>query len=102
MDLEDGLRKFMLENDIIVYRNDKYSDELAEKLYKFLSTSVVPNGILGKKANVAITIPKESVGVYIELLANDMYKKKREFLINKYSNIELLSVIDGLRIFELR
>lgn len=42
MDLEDGLRKFMLENDIIVYRNDKYSDELAEKLYKFLSTSVVP------------------------------------------------------------
>ena len=98
MDLEDGLRKFMFENDIIVYRNDKYSDELAEKL-KYICCV---QWYLREKANVAITIPKESVGAYIELLANDMYKKQREFLINKDSNIELLSVIDGLRIFELR
>ena len=68
---------------------------------KFTSTSVVPKATLGKKANVAIIIPKGSNGAYIEVLANDMYKKQREFLINSGSNLELIEMTDGLRIFRL-
>lgn len=100
--IESGLMKFRLENDIIVYRNDMFPGNLKRKLAKFLSTSVVPKATLGKKANVAIIIPKNSNGGYIELLANDAYKKQREYLINTQTEFGLIRKIDELYIYVLR
>lgn len=100
--IEVGISKFKLKDDIIVYRNDFYPDQLAKKNEKFLSTSVVPDATLRKQANVAIIVPKGSNGAYIELLAMDKYKKQREFVINRKSDLNLLSVQKGMYIYELR
>ena len=100
--IEVGISKFKLKDDIIVYRNDFYPDQLAKKNEKFLSTSVVPDATLRKQANVAIIVPKDSNGAYIELLAMDKYKKQREFVINRKSDLNLLSVQKGMYIYELR
>lgn len=99
--IENGLMKFRLQNDIIVYRNDRYSEKINGKIEKFISTSIVPNGVLGKKANIAIIVPKESNGSYIELLADDLYKRQREFLINKSSTLKLIKYLNGLYIFKV-
>lgn len=93
--------KFRLQNDIIVYRNDRYSEKINGKIEKFISTSIVPNGVLGKKANIAIIVPKKSNGSYIELLADDLYKRQREFLINKSSTLKLIKYLNGLYIFKV-
>lgn len=100
--IEVGISKFKLKDDIMVYRNDFYPDQLAKKNEKFLSTSVVPDATLRKQANVAIIVPKGSNGAYIELLAMDKYKKQREFVINRKSDLNLLSVQKGMYIYELR
>lgn len=100
--INEGISKFKLNDDIIVYRNDFYPDQLAKKNEKFLSTSVVPDATLRRQANVAIIVPKGSNGAYIELLAMDKYKKQREFVINRKSDLNLLSVQKGMYIYELR
>ena len=100
--INEGISKFKLQDDIIVYRNDFYPDQLAKKNEKFLSASVVPDATLRKQANVAIIVPKGSNGAYIELLAMDKYKKQREFVINRKSDLNLLSVQKGMYIYELR
>lgn len=100
--IKSGIKKFKLENDIIVFRNDLYAESLKDKNKKFLSTSVVPGATLGKKANVAIIIPKGANGGYIELLADEMYKKQREYLLNVKSDLELLKIIGNLYLFKLR
>lgn len=100
--IEVGISKFKLKDDTMVYRNDFYPDQLAKKNEKFLSTSVVPDATLRKQANVAIIVPKGSNGAYIELLAMDKYKKQREFVINRKSDLNLLSVQKGMYIYELR
>lgn len=100
--IKSGIKKFKLENDIIVFRNDLYAESLKDKNKKFLSTSVVPGATLGKKANVAIIIPKGANGGYVELLADEMYKKQREYLLNVKSDLELLKIIGNLYLFKLR
>lgn len=100
--INEGISKFKLQDDITVYRNDFYPDQLAKKNEKFLSASVVPDATLRKQANVAIIVPKGSNGAYIELLAMDKYKKQREFVINRKSDLNLLSVQKGMYIYELR
>ena len=68
-------------------------------LGKFISTSVVASATLGKKANVAIIVPKGSNGGYVEMVADEGFKKQREYIINTNANLELLSKIDDLYIY---
>lgn len=100
--IESGLMNFKLDNDIIVYRNDKFPEHLKGNSGKFISTSVVASATLGKKANVAIIVPKESNGGYVEMVADEGFKKQREYIINTNANLELLSKIDDLYIYVQR
>ncbi|OJG31482.1 hypothetical protein RT42_GL000697 [Enterococcus cecorum DSM 20682 = ATCC 43198] len=100
--IESGLMKFKLDNDIIVYRNDKSPEYLEGESKKFISTSVVANATLGKKANVAIIVPKGSNGGYVEMVAHKDFKKQREYMINTKAKLELLKKTDDLYIYVLR
>lgn len=100
--IESGIKKFELENDIIVFRNDPYAENLKGRNKKFLSTSVIPNATLGSKANVAVIVPKGSSGAYVELLAETRYKKQREFIINSNSEFKFLTKIADIYVYELR
>lgn len=100
--IESGLMKFKLDNDIIVYRNDKSPEYLEGESKKFISTSVVANATLGKKANVAIIVPKGANGGYVEMVAHKDFKKQREYMINTKAELELLKKIDDLYIYVLR
>ncbi|WP_317294653.1 ADP-ribosyltransferase [Ligilactobacillus saerimneri] len=100
--IDSGIEKFELKNDIIVFRNDSYAAHLSGENKKFISTSVVPSATLGSKANVAIIVPKGSNGAYVELLAESRYKKQREFIINRYSDFKLVTKMNEMYIYELR
>lgn len=98
-----ALMKFKLNDDIIAYRNEMFPDRLQNGVFqKLTSTSVVPNAVLGRKANVAIIIPKGSNGGYIESLSDERYKKQREFLINSGARFELVRQVGDLYIYRLR
>lgn len=86
--IEQGVLKNKLKHDIIVYRKEDFTDSLNGKVQKFLSTSVTKRGVLGNEANVAIIVPKNSQGSYIELLSQ--YKNQREYLINKGNVFSLI------------
>lgn len=100
--INKGLSKFKLKDDIIVYRNDKLPPKLNKRLNKFLSTSAVPKAVIGKAPNVAIIVPRGSNGGYVELIADEAYRKQREFLINSGADLELVKKEAGLYIYKLR
>lgn len=78
--INQGLLKNELKHDIIVYRKEKFIDTLDGKVDKFLSTSVSKKGVIGGNPNVAIIVPKDSIGAYIENMSK--LKRQREFLLN--------------------
>ena len=90
--IKAAISKLRLTDDIIVYRNDKLPQELNQRLNKFLSTSAIPKAAIGEVPNVAIIVPKGSNGGYVELIADEAYRKQREFVINRKSDLNLLSV----------
>lgn len=100
--INKGLSKFKLKADIIVYRNDKLPQKLNKRLNKFLNTSAMPKAVIGKVPNVAIIVPRGSNGGYVELIADEAYRKQREFLINSGANLELVKKAAGLYIYKLR
>ena len=89
--IEQGLLKNTLKHDIIVYRNDIDPSNLEGNVKKFLSTSVTTKGTTGTGPNVAIIIPRGTNGAYIEGLADDKFKKQREFLFNMDTNLKKIA-----------
>ena len=85
-----------------MYRNDSYPRDLVGVSYKFTSTSISPGAVIGKVSNVAIIVPRGSNGGYVELIADEAYRKQREFLINSGANLELVKKEAGLYIYKLR
>lgn len=83
MNIDKGILKNELSNDIIVYRNDIDPSNMEGTVKKFLSTSVTKKGVLRGKPNVAIIVPKGTSGAYVETIAHEDYKLQREFLFNK-------------------
>lgn len=100
--IKAAISKFKLKDDIIVYRNDKLPPKLNKRLNKFLSTSAVTKAVIGKAPNVAIIVPRGSNGGYVELIADEAYRKQREFLINSGDDLELVKKETGLYIYKLR
>ncbi|MFY4504950.1 ADP-ribosyltransferase [Ligilactobacillus ruminis] len=100
--IKAAISKLRLKDDIIIYRNDKLPQELNQRLNKFLSTSAMPKAAIGKVPNVAIIVPRVSNGGYVELIADEAYRKRREFLINSGANLELVKKEAGLYIYKLR
>lgn len=64
-----------LKHDIIVYRNDSHIEDLNKPIDKLLSTSVTTRGVLTGKPNVAIIVPKGTLGAYVEVLSWGKFKK---------------------------
>ena len=79
-----------LKHDIIVYRTDSHIEDLNKLIDKLLSTSVTTRGVLTGKPNVAIIVPKGTLGAYIELLSQGKFKSQREFLFNTGLELENL------------
>ena len=100
--INEGISKFKLKDDIIVYRNDSYPRDLVGVSYKFTSTSVAPGAVIGKAPNVAIIVPRGSNGGYVELIADEAYRKQREFVINGGADLELVKKVADLYIYKLR
>ena len=96
--IADGLLKNTLKHDIIVYRNDINPGNLEGTVEKFLSTSVTMKGTTGTRPNVAIIIPRGTNGAYIEGLADDKFKKQREFLLNQDTALKKLCTNDKMSI----
>ena len=67
-----------------------------------MGTSVAPGAVIGKVPNVAIIVPSGSNGGYVELIADEAYRKQREFVINRKFDLNLLSVQKDMYIYELR
>ncbi|MGP1411465.1 MAG: ADP-ribosyltransferase [Peptoanaerobacter stomatis] len=93
--IKNALLKNNLDSDIIVYRNDISPESLNKTMNKFLSTSVSQRGVIGGKPNVAIIVPKNSNGAYIERLSFDNFKKQREFLLNSETQLEFIDNLSG-------
>ena len=51
---------------------------------------------------VAIIVPRGSNGGYVGLIADEVYRKQREFLINSGADLELVKKEADLYIYELR
>lgn len=100
--IKAAISKFRLKDDIIVYKNDFYPRDLVGVSYKFTSTSVAPGAVIGKVPNVAIIVPKGSNGGYVELIADEAYRKQREFVINSGADLELVEKEADLYIYKLR
>lgn len=99
--IEHALLKNKLEHDIIVYRKENFTDSLNGKVQKFLSTSVTKRGVLKKSPNVAIIVPKGSNGAYVEQLADSIFKKQREFLLNKNNSYKMIYNDNNLMVYIL-
>lgn len=97
--IENALLKNRLKHDIIVYRTESFPESLNEKVKKFLSTSVTKRGVLKKSPNVAIIVPKGSKGAYIEQLADNRFKKQREFLLNKNNIYKMIYNDNNLMVY---
>ena len=100
--IKAAISKLRLKDDIIVYGNDKLPQELNQRLNKFLSTSAIPKAVIGKVPNVTIIVPSGSNGGYVELIADEAYRKQREFVINSGADLELVKKEAGLYIYKLR
>jgi len=73
--IKAAISKLRLKDDIIVYRNDFYPRDLVGVSYKFTGTSVAPGAVIRKVPNVAIIVPRGSNGGYVELIADEAYRK---------------------------
>ena len=51
---------------------------------------------------MAIIVPRVSNGGYVELIADEAYRKQREFLINSGADLELVKKEADLYIYKLR
>lgn len=91
--IKNAILKNKSNYDIIVYRKDDFPNELSGVMDKFLSTSVTQKGTFGGEPNVAIIVPKQADGAYIEHLAQGNFKKQREFLINEGSKLKMIDAI---------
>lgn len=100
VNIENGLLKNKLKHDIIVYRKDYYPKLLEGSNKKFLSTSISKKGVIKGNPNVAIIVPKETRGSYVELLS--AYKKQREYLLNVDTDLEKLFDDNGNYIYIVR
>ena len=100
--ISDGFQKNTLKHDIIVYRKDVNPDFLNNPVKKFLSTSVTKKGTIGGNPNVAIIVPKGSDGAYIEELADEKFKKQREFLLNRNTVLKKICKSDDISIYLVR
>lgn len=102
--IKTSLLKNTINHDIILYRFDTIMRGENWKSGHFLSTSVSPNGALGKKPNTVILVSKSSKlkGAYIEGLAHEGYKKQREFLINQGAQLIKIKEIDGVSYYIAR
>ena len=100
--IQNGLLKCKLQQDIIVYRKEYYVKDLEKPINKFLSTSVTTKGVFGSTPNIAIIVPKGTVGAYIEPQSYDDYKKQREFLFNSGLRIEKLTNDSETLIYKVR
>lgn len=97
--IHNGLLKNKLKHDIIVYRNDLEPESLNNPVKKFLSTSVTRKGATGNNPNVAIIVPRGSNGAYVEELADEKFKKQREFLLNKNTVLKKICKKDDMLIY---
>ena len=88
--IQNGLLKSKLQQDIIVYRKEYYVKDLEKPINKFLSTSVTTRGALTGNPNIAIIVPKGTLGAYVELLSQGKFKGQREFLFNTGLELEKL------------
>ncbi|WP_285033185.1 hypothetical protein [Lactobacillus iners] len=88
--IQNGLFKNNLQRDIIAYRKDYHVKDLNKPIDKFLSTSVTTKGVIGGVPNVAIIVPKGTLGAYVELLSQGEFKGQREFLFNTGLELEKL------------
>lgn len=88
--ISGALLRNNLKHDIIVYRNDSHIEDLNKPIDKLLSTSVTTRGVLTGKPNVAIIVPKGTLGAYVELLSQGKFKGQREFLFNTGLELEQL------------
>ena len=79
-----------------MYRKDILPNVLNGAVSKFISTSVTQKGVLGGKPNVAIIIPKNINGAYIEPLAVEQFKKQREFLLADGVKVKKIDNIGGV------
>ncbi len=77
--IENRLKKFELKNDIIVYRNDRYLEDLEGSSEKFTSTSIVPNTTLGKKQMLLLLFPKLLLGRILNYWQMICIKNKENF-----------------------
>ncbi|MES5108980.1 hypothetical protein, partial [Lactobacillus iners] len=59
---------------------------------KFLSTSVTTKGVFGSNHNIAIIVPKGTLGAHVELLSHGKFKSQREFMMN--TGLELAKLED--------
>lgn len=100
VNIENGLLKNKLKHDIIVYRKDYYPKLLEGSNKKFLSTSISKKGVIKGNPNVAIIVPKETRGSYVESLS--AYKKQREYLLNVDTDLEKLFDDNGNYIYIVR
>ncbi|EFO66229.1 ADP-ribosyltransferase [Lactobacillus iners] len=73
--IQNGLLKSKLQQDIIVYRKEYYVKDLEKPINKFLSTSVTTRGALTGNPNIAIIVPKGTLGAYVEVLSWGKFKK---------------------------
>ena len=64
-----------------------------------MSTSVTQNGVFEKRPNVAIIIPKNTSGAYIENLSK--MQKQREFLLNANNTLRKIHIDDDFAIYEV-
>lgn len=94
--------KNTLKHDKILYRYDKDAKNIGGPIKRFLSTSVTKRGTTGLKPNVAIIVPKGTNGAYVESLANDKFKKQREFLLNKDTVLKKLCTNESMSIYVVR
>lgn len=102
MNIDKGLLKNKLKHDIIVYRKDIDPENLEGIVKKFLSTSVTRKGTTGNNPNVAIIVPRGSSGAYVEELADEKFKKQREFLLNKDTVLKKICKKDDMVIYLVR
>ena len=51
---------------------------------------------------MAIIVPSGSNGGYVELIADEAYRKQREFVINSGADLELVKKEAGLYIYKMR
>lgn len=85
--ISGALKKNRLKNDVICYRRvnanpiEGYEHGDVIHLDQFISTSIIPKGVLKGEYEITIYAPKGTRGAYIERLS--AFKNQRELLLDK-------------------